>query len=129
MIPSEDCRSQALLLSVSWSLERFRLMSIMAILRQLAGFPPTLQKQPCSEVGNPLSGGGSRMNGTFQRRNRICRANTCPTIISRTINFVTLAAAALLVSVVAARSAQAQTFTVVHEFSGPPDGASPTAHL
>jgi uncharacterized repeat protein (TIGR03803 family) len=69
------------------------------------------------------------MNGAFQQRNRICRANTCPTIISRTINFVTLAAAALLVSVVAAQSAQAQTFTALHEFSGPPDGASPTARL
>lgn len=62
------------------------------------------------------------MKGGFQRK-RICLSNTWLTILSRTINFVTLAgAAALLVSVVAARSAQAQNFTVWHEFSGPPDG-------
>src|SRR2546423_15346092 len=68
------------------------------------------------------------MKGGIQR-NRTCRANTRPPVVSRTINLVTLAAVALLISVVTARSAQAQTFTVLHEFAGPPDGASPTAHL
>lgn len=66
------------------------------------------------------------MKGGLQR-NRTFRTNTRPAIISRAINFVTLAAAAaLLVSGVAA---QAQTFTILHDFSGPPDGASPTARL
>src|SRR6478672_10968154 len=67
------------------------------------------------------------MNRAFHQGNRTCRANTLPTIISRTINLVALAA--LLVSAMAARSAQAQTFTILHEFSGPPDGASSTARL
>jgi len=69
------------------------------------------------------------MNGAFHQGNLICRANTCPTIMSLATNFVTLAAAALLLSVVTVRCAQAQTFTVLHEFSGPPDCASPTARL
>jgi uncharacterized repeat protein (TIGR03803 family) len=65
----------------------------------------------------------------FQQRNPIGRAIACPTIISRTIKFMMLALATALLSVLAAQSAQAQTFTILHEFSGPPDGASPTAHL
>src|SRR4051812_40326457 len=66
--------------------------------------------------------------GGFQLSNRICGAIACRTLILRTINLVTVAAA-LLISVLAARSSQAQTFTILHECSGPPDGASPTARL
>jgi len=67
------------------------------------------------------------MNIGFQHMNQICRTTMWPKLISRTV-YAGLTAA-LLVYGIASQSAQAQTFTVLYEFSGPPDGASPTARL
>src|SRR3954469_13247068 len=69
------------------------------------------------------------MNTRLLAKSAMCEARTSPKTFSRTIKCATLAAGALLISLLAARPAQAQTFTIVHDFSGSPDGASPTARL
>jgi len=66
------------------------------------------------------------MNNGLQQISQICRAMIWPKLLSKTFIVVTGSALALAVML---RSAQAQTFTILHEFSGPPDGASPTARL
>src|SRR5215831_20925240 len=67
------------------------------------------------------------MNIAFRQTKQICRATLWPKLISRTIYVVETVA--LLASGIAAQSGQAQTFSVLHEFAGAPDGASPTARL